>query len=116
MDSKGKILIAYHKKYPVLAENYILPIHVGRASVSITKDGKIDESEKKWLLENMIGDDTGVSISERNREYSECTGLYWFWKNYDYRKLSYVGLFQYRRQLILNKLYEKAPNNKEKNL
>ena len=116
MDSKGKILIAYHKKYPVLVENNILPIHVGRASVSITKDGKIDQPEKKWLLENMIGDDTGDSISDRNREYSECTGLYWFWRNYDYKGLSYVGLFQYRRQLILNGLYDKAPNNMEKSI
>lgn len=117
MASKGKILIAYHKRYPVLAEEFILPVHVGRASVSITtKDGRIDEPEKQWLLENMIGDDAGDSISDRNREYSECTGLYWFWKNYDYKDLSYVGLFQYRRQLILNDLYENAPNDNEKSI
>ena len=53
MGAKGKILITYHKKYPMLSEDFTLPIHVGRASVSITKDGKIDEPEKQWLLENM---------------------------------------------------------------
>ena len=113
-ESKGKILVTYHKKYPVLTEDFILPIHVGRASTALTKDGRIHDEEKQWLVDNLIGDDTGDQISKRNREYSECTGLYWFWKNYDYGKLDYVGVFQYRRQLILNDLYERARENREK--
>ena len=47
-----------------------------------------------------IRDNTGSSISERNGNYCELTGLYWIWKN----KLSgnihhdqYFGLEQYRR-------------------
>ena len=116
MHSEGKILIAYHKKYPILSGDFILPIHVGRASVSIAKDGTIDEPEKRWLFDNLPGDDTGDNISDRNREYSECTGLYWFWRNYDFSNLKYAGLFQYRRQLILNELYEKAPANREKKI
>ena len=115
-DVKGKILVTYHKKYPVLKRDFFVPIHVGRASVGITKDGSIDDAEKEWLFENLIGDDTGDSISERNREYCKCTGLYWFWKNYDYRKCEYVGVFQYRRQLILNDLFSQAPSNVEKDV
>lgn len=113
-ESKGKILVTYHKKYPILDGDHILPIHVGRASAALTKDGNINDAEKQWLSDNLIGDDTGDNISGRNREYSECTGLYWFWKNYDYGKLDYVGVFQYRRQLILNDLYDRAPEDREK--
>lgn len=115
-NSRGKILVTYHKKYPLLEESFIVPVHVGRAASESTKDGKIDRAERKWLKDHLIGDDTGVNISVRNREYSECTGLYWFWKNYDYDSLDYVGIFQYRRQLILNDLYNRAPSNKNKNI
>ena len=56
---------------------------------------------------DMIGDDTGSNISEKNRNYSELTALYWIWKN----KLTgevlkdgpdYYGLVQYRRLFILS--------------
>lgn len=113
---KGKILVTYHKQFPLLKGDFILPVHVGRAASALTKDGAIDAKEKHWLLNNLVGDDTGDNISARNREYSECTGLYWFWKNYDWQKLDYVGAFQYRRQLVLNDLYECAPNDREKQI
>ncbi len=112
--SKGKILVAYHKKYPLLSRDFFCPIHVGRASFEMTKDGEINAEERQWLEENLMGDNSGDNISQKNREYSECTGLYWFWKNYDYRHLEYVGAFQYRRQLILNELFARAINDKEK--
>ena len=114
--SKGKILVTYHKKFPVLKAPFILPVHVGRSCSGSTKDGHISAEENHWLLENLIGDDTGDNISDRNREFSECTGLYWFWKNYDFQTLEYVGVFQYRRQLILNDLYERAAENREKRI
>ena len=113
---KGKILVTYHKQFPLLKGDFILPVHVGRAASALTKDGAIDAKEKHWLLNNLVGDDTGDNISARNREYSVCTGLYWFWKNYDWQKLDYVGVFQYRRQLVLNDLYERAPKNREKEI
>lgn len=113
-DSKGKILVTYHKKYPLLKGNYFFPLHVGRAAPAVTKDGILRDEESNWLICNLPGDDTGDNISERNREYSECTGLYWFWKNYDFQKLDYVGVFSYRRQLILNDLFDRARNRDKK--
>ena len=116
MSSCGKILVSYHKRYPLLKGDFILPVHAGRAASADTKDGVLSDEEKDWLTQNLIGDDTGDSISARNREFSECTALYWFWKNYDFQKLAYVGVFSYRRQLILNELFEQAPKCREKDV
>lgn len=112
----GTILTTYHKQFPLLKGDFILPVHVGRAASALTKDGVINSGEKQWLLDNLVGDDTGDNISDRNREYSECTGLYWFWKNYDYRKLDFVGVFQYRRQLILNDLFDRSHSRKRNDI
>ena len=114
MASSGVIYSAYHKRFPIPKADFLLPIHVGRASSAVTKDGKIAAEELQWLRDHMIGDDTGDNISDRNREYCECTGLYWFWKNYNYSALNYVGAFTYRRQLILNDFFEKAADTPEK--
>lgn len=107
-------MVAYHRQYPLLKGDFFLPVHVGRAVSAITKDGIINNREKEWLLRNLTGDDTGDNISVRNREFSECTGLYWFWKNYPYQECDYVGFFSYRRQLILNDLFDRAPNRSKK--
>lgn len=40
-------------------------------------------------------DDLGDNISERNGIYSECTALYWMWKNAP--RTDYIGLCHYRR-------------------
>lgn len=48
---------------------------------------------KKQCFHDNIGD----NISDRNRDYCECTGLYWIWKNTGGQ--DYVGLQQYRRRL-----------------
>ncbi len=42
-----------------------------------------------------VKDNTGENISERNRNYSECTALFWMWKNAP--KADYIGLCHYRR-------------------
>lgn len=42
-----------------------------------------------------IADNVGENISERNGIYSECTAIYWMWKNAP--KTDYIGLCHYRR-------------------
>lgn len=114
MNANGAIFTAYHKKFPIPDVDIIFPIHTGRDCTKETKDGKIKTEELEWLESKTIGDNTGDNISKRNREYSECTALYWAWKNVDINKYKYVGLNQYRRMFILNDEYDKARNNQEK--
>ena len=42
-------------------------------------------------------DDSGDNISKHNHALNEMTSIYWFWKNYDWRSLGYVGFNHYRR-------------------
>ncbi len=63
-----------------------IPIQVGAALTEIRK--------------GCLTDDTGDHISQKNRDYCECTGLYWIWKNTSGQE--YVGLCHYRRRLMLN--------------
>lgn len=42
-------------------------------------------------------DDSGDNISQYNHALNEMTSIYWFWKNYDWRNLDYVGFNHYRR-------------------
>jgi hypothetical protein len=69
-----------HKKFPAPKDPIYVPLQVGRA-------GREDLG--------YIGDDTGVSISEKNCYYGELTGVYWVWKNI--RTSDYVGVCHYRR-------------------
>lgn len=63
-----------------------LPIQAGAALTEIRK--------------GCLTDDTGDNISGRNRNYCECTALYWIWKNTSGQ--NYVGLCHYRRRLMLD--------------
>ncbi|MBR1776651.1 DUF4422 domain-containing protein [bacterium] len=96
---KIKILVGYHKKDKLYKNDIMVPIHCGRVlATEASKDGKISQEDYNWLLENMIGDDTGENISNLNRSINEMTAIYWAWKNYD--KLGnpdYIGLNHYRR-------------------
>jgi hypothetical protein len=104
-DISVKILVGYHKPAALLNDKKVfVPIHLGRAvsrDVPVrnsVQDGVISEENYRWLLKNMIGDDTGDNISLQNRDYAELTAAYWAWKNLD--KLGnpdYVGLMHYRR-------------------
>ena len=99
-----KILISYHKPAVLLKDEVLTPIHVGRAlATESSKDGSMSEEDYKWMLDNMIGDDTGDNISHLNRTLNELTSMYWAWKNYD--KLGnpdYIGFMHYRRHLNFN--------------
>ena len=56
---KIKILVGYHKKDKLYKNDIMVPIHCGRVlETEASKDGKISQEDYKWLLENMIGDDT----------------------------------------------------------
>jgi hypothetical protein len=81
---KIKILVACHKPGAVYSDDVYTPIHVGRA-VSPFKD----------VMGNMIGDDTGDNLSEKNPMYCELTAQYWAWRNL--KNVEYVGFCHYRR-------------------
>lgn len=94
-----KLLICYHKPATLFKDEIFTPIHVGRANAR--KKAAPGDKNYKWMLDNMIGDDTGENISDRNGCYNEMTSLYWAWKNYD--KLGnpdYIGLMHYRRHFV----------------
>lgn len=104
-----KLLICYHKKDVLIKDDIFTPIHVGRA-IARSKM-KEDDSEFKWLSENMLGDDSGENISEKNSSYNELTAVYWAWKNYE--KLGnpdYIGLMHYRRHFIFRESNEVVEN------
>ena len=113
-ETKGKIFVAYHKPASILEEDFIIPIHAGRGCTEEHKDSTAVREEDLAFLRKLDGDDTGDNISDRNNEFNECSLLYWVWKNVDLDHLSYVGLFQYRRQLILNDVFDKSKNDFEK--
>ena len=94
-----KLLICYHKPATLFKDEIFTPIHVGRANAR--KKAAPGDKNYQWMLDNMIGDDTGENISDRNGCYNEMTSLYWAWKNYD--KLGnpdYIGLMHYRRHFV----------------
>lgn len=78
------ILVATHKPDKVYQDDIYTPIHVGRAV-----------SKYKEEMAEIIGDDTGDNISEKNPFYCELTACYWAWKNL--KNIEYVGLCHYRR-------------------
>ena len=83
-----KIAIAYHKPALILRGKNFIPLHVGK-SIS---DYQLD----------ILKDNTGDNISERNPLYCELTGIYWLWKN---TTADYKGLMHYRRIFTIQKNY-----------
>lgn len=94
-----KILIGYHKPSVLFKSDILVPIHLGRAlAMEKSKDGSMSQEEYQWMLDNMIGDDTGDNISLKNRHYNEMTGIYWAWKNYErLGNPDYIGFMHYRQ-------------------
>ncbi len=63
-----KILVGYHKPAVLIKNDIFEPIHLGRAlATEASEDGKMSDMDYQWMLDNMIGDDTGDNISELNR-------------------------------------------------
>lgn len=104
-----KILVAYHKPDVLIQSDILQPIHVGRSLLKKKCDTKSIEN-LKILQEEMIGDDTGENISDKNDSYNEMTAIYWAWKNYGaLGDPDYIGLMHYRRHFYLNKISEQIP-------
>lgn len=82
------VVTSHLDKYGVsdIQRGGFIPIQVGAALTSVRK--------------GCLTDDTGMEISAKNQAYSECTALYWIWKNT--RGQRYVGLNHYRRRLLLD--------------
>lgn len=99
-----KLLVGYHKPATLLKNDFLVPIHLGRAvAEKSAKDGQLSDKELQWMFDNMIGDNTGENISHLNREFCELTGLYWAWKNYAaLENPDYIGFMHYRRHFVLN--------------
>lgn len=93
MQDNIKIFLSYHKPSTLLKSEIFAPIHVGRELA------KKDSVNYQWMLDNMIGDNTGDNISEKNPNYCELTAQYWAWKNVD---CDYIGFMHYRRHLNFN--------------
>ena len=72
-----------HKKFIHPSDKMYVPLHVGR-------EGKEDLG--------YLSDNTGDHISHKNQYYSELTGMYWVWKNY--QGSDNVGICHYRRFLV----------------
>lgn len=107
-----KLLISYHAPSTLLKSDVFVPIHVGRALRNkASKDGVLENDEFSWLSNNMIGDNTGDNISDKNRIYAEITAQYWAWKNQESLDCpEYIGFMHYRRHFMFKK-----PNNYKDN-
>ncbi|MBD5540895.1 MAG: DUF4422 domain-containing protein [Lachnospiraceae bacterium] len=82
-----KIFISYHKESEVLKSEIMTPIHVGAKNSSVHLD--------------MIRDDEGDNISEKNDRYCELTAQYWAWKN---AEADYYGFMHYRRHFVFREV------------
>lgn len=82
-----KIFCVYFDSHPIWKSDCVVPIQAGRVRTGVALD--------------MIGDDTGDSISSENLRYGEMTAWYWVWKNYlpVHPEVGYVGFSHYRRFL-----------------
>lgn len=99
-----KVLIALHKPYRIPMDEMYVPVHVGANNAPmffrtgdriVSEEEMYDfEDEESTLFYPVFEDDEGENISEKNPYYSELTGLYYAYKNWDFDAL---GLVHYRR-------------------
>ncbi len=80
-----KILISYHKDSEIVESEIMTPIQVG------AKNSKVDL--------NILRDDEGVNISNKNARYCELTAQYWAWKNIE---ADFYGFMHYRRHFVFD--------------
>ena len=88
------VYISCHKMCYVPKFSFLRPIQVGTAISDVSLD--------------MLHDDIGANISEKNRSYCELTAQYWAWKNDN--DADYYGFWHYRRYMSF--LHRELPHNK----
>ena len=85
---KIKLILSYHDECTPLQSDVLLPIQTGCAVTA-----------KRF--NNMLHDDEGDNISEKNERFCELTAQYWAWKNYDrIGDPDYIGFMHYRRHFM----------------
>ena len=92
------------KKFEELCTIYSIRSHFDTVSLNDEVPSYITPLQAGAALTNKkmceFRDNTGDNISERNADFSECSAIYWAWKNGDLKK--YVGVCHYRRFLSAN--------------
>lgn len=83
-----KIFVCTFDKEIRIKNDMFVPLQVGRAVSPVKLD--------------CLGDDTGDNISNKNKYYSEQTGVYWVWKNMKDDHPDYVGFCHYRKYPYMN--------------
>ena len=87
---KIKLILSYHDECTPLQSDVLLPIQTGCAVTA-----------KRF--NNMLHDDEGDNISEKNERFCELTAQYWAWKNYDrIGDPDYIGFMHYRRHFMFD--------------
>ena len=81
MEKKYTIVVACHKPYWKSDDSIYQYVEAGTALHT-------------HPISDMLHDNTGRHISEKNETFCELTALYWAWKNLD---SDYLGLCHYRR-------------------
>lgn len=82
------IYVSCHKDCYVPKFSFLKPIQVGSAISNVNL--------------NMIHDNSGDNISEKNKSYCELTAQYWAWKNDN--DADYFGFWHYRRYMSFSKI------------
>jgi hypothetical protein len=90
--------------YSNKVEMYVATSHVDQSKSDCPQAGGYIPIQVGAALTNVrkgcITDAAGDNISDQNKNYCECTGLYWIWKNTSGQ--DFVGLSHYRRRLMLD--------------
>lgn len=87
-----------------LANIYAVKCHVDKplknhVSYKYIKEIQAGAALTKQRICDLV-DNTGDNISDRNKDFSECSAIYWIWKNGP--KKEYTGVCHYRRYLDIS--------------
>lgn len=92
------IFSVFHKPYTIPEDTLYQPIQVGFGQTIINPNTN----------KAIIRDNSGINISNKNKNYCELTALYWIWKNIGISKYDYIGLDHYRRHFTTAILKSKS--------